>query len=75
MTKLLDQAVAKIRELPEADQDMAAEILFALAAKRDEPIELDDETRAAIREGLAEAERGEFVSDEDMEAFFARHRA
>ena len=49
MTKLLDQAVARIRELPESDQDMAAELLFALAAKRDEPIELDEETGAAVR--------------------------
>ena len=74
MTKLLDEAIAKIRELPEVDQDAAAEILLALAAKRDEPIQLDDETRAAIREGLAEAERGEFATDEEMKAFFARHR-
>jgi predicted transcriptional regulator len=26
-----------------------------------------------MREGLAEAERGEFVPDEEMEAFFARY--
>jgi predicted transcriptional regulator len=26
-----------------------------------------------IQEGLAQAQRGEFVTDEDMEAFFARH--
>ncbi len=28
---------------------------------------------ARIQEGLAQAERGEFVSDEEMEAFFARY--
>ncbi len=28
---------------------------------------------AHIQEGLAQAQRGEFVSDEEMEAFFARH--
>ena len=27
---------------------------------------------ARMREGLAEADRGEFVPDEEMEAFFAR---
>jgi hypothetical protein len=37
------------------------------------PVPLDDETRAAIREGSAQAERGEFVSDEEMTAFFNRH--
>jgi RHH-type rel operon transcriptional repressor/antitoxin RelB len=26
-----------------------------------------------IREGMAQAQRGEFVTDEDMEAFFARY--
>ena len=26
-----------------------------------------------IREGLAQAQRGEFISDEEMEAFFARY--
>jgi len=28
-----------------------------------------------IQEGLAQAERGEFMSDEEMEAFFARYGA
>lgn len=28
---------------------------------------------ARMREGLAEADRGEFVPDEEMEAFFARY--
>lgn len=28
---------------------------------------------ARIQEGLAQAQRGEFVSDEEMQAFFARY--
>jgi predicted transcriptional regulator len=28
---------------------------------------------ARIQEGLAQAQRGEFVTDEEMEAFFARY--
>ncbi len=73
MTKLLETAIAKLRELPEADQDEAAELLLSLAAKNTSPVRLDDVTRAAIREGVAQARRGEFVSDEDMAAFFKRH--
>ena len=73
MSKMLEEAVAKVRELPEADQDEAAEMLFSVAAKRAEPMTLDEETRAAIREGRDQARRGEFVSDEDMAAFFKRH--
>jgi predicted transcriptional regulator len=74
MTKLLEQAIEKIRGMPEADQDLAAEVLLSIVAKKDEPIPLDAETRAAIRQGIEQADRGEFVSDEEMEAFFARHR-
>jgi predicted transcriptional regulator len=73
MTKLLEDAIRKVRELPEADQDEAAEILLSLALKKGEPVRLDDETRAAIREGRDQARRGEFVSDEEMAAFFKRH--
>ena len=73
MTKLLEEAVAKVRELPEADQDEAAEMLLSVAARKAGPVALDEETRAAIREGREQAPRGEFVSDEDMAAFFKRH--
>jgi predicted transcriptional regulator len=73
MTKLLETAIAKLRELPEADQDEAAELLLLLAEKNAEPVKIDDETRAAIQEGVEQARRGEFVSDEDMAAFFKRH--
>ncbi len=72
MTKLLDVAINRIRELPDADQDEAAEILLAVAAKRTQPVHLDDETRAAVHEGRAQAERGQFVPDGDMARFFRR---
>jgi predicted transcriptional regulator len=73
MTKLLEEAIKKVRELPEADQDEAAEILLSVASRKGEPVRLDDETRAAIREGRDQARRGEFVNDEEMAAFFERH--
>jgi predicted transcriptional regulator len=75
MTKLLEQAIAKIRGMPESDQDLAADFLFALAEKHSPPEKLDAETRAAILEGLAQAERGEFVSDEEMAEFFRQRGA
>jgi hypothetical protein len=75
MTKILEQAIAKIREMPEADQELAADFLFALAEKHSEPEKLDADTRAAILEGLAQAERGEFVSDEEMAEFFRQRGA
>ncbi len=72
VTKMLEDAINKVRELPEAKQDEAAEMLLSVASKSGEPVRLDAETRAAIREGREQARRGEFVSDEDMTAFFKR---
>jgi hypothetical protein len=73
MTKLLQEAIERVLQLPEAVQDEAAEILLSVASKRAEPVYLDDETRKAVREGKAQASRGEFASDDEMAAFFKRH--
>ena len=73
MTKILEQAIARARELPEEDQDTLGAVMLAMA---DEGVgrvgDLDDETRAAIREGLEQARRGEFVPDEEIEALWKR---
>ena len=70
MIKVLEQAISKIRKLPEEKQRLAAELLEELAA--DETYVLSPEARAAVRQGLAEAERGEFASDEETEALLRR---
>jgi len=64
MSKLLERAIAKVRELPEEEQDAIAVALFSMAAADASAFPIDDQTRAAILEGLAQAERGEFVPDE-----------
>ena len=73
MTKLLDQAIAKVRELPEDEQDALALALLSMAERDASVFPLDDETRAAIREGLEQARRGEFVADEEIAALWKRH--
>lgn len=73
MTKLLEQAIAKVRELPEEEQDAIAVALFSMAHADASSFPVDEEARAAILEGLAEAERGEFVPDEEIEALWKRH--
>ena len=35
---------------------------------------LSDDERAAVRKGMEAARRGEFVSGEELEAFYRRHR-
>ena len=70
MTKKLEDAITKVRELPEDDQDMAADLLLSIMA---EPMPIDDEARSAIREGLDQARRGGFVPDEEIQALWKRH--
>jgi hypothetical protein len=43
---------------------------FAIERKHSGVYRLDDEERADIREGLAEIERGEVASDDDVRATF-----
>jgi predicted transcriptional regulator len=72
MTKLLEDAIAKVRGLPAEDQDAVAVAMLSMAEET--PVAaLDDETGAAIREGLEQARRGEFVPDEEIEALWRGH--
>ncbi len=59
MSTLLEKAFEKARELPEPDQDIAAAELLGVLADFPTPAE-----RAAIAEGRAQYERGEFVTHE-----------
>ena len=70
MTKLLEEAIRKVRELPEPQQDEAAAFLLMLAATRGKSVRLDEDTRAAVREGLRQPQRGEVASDEQIAALF-----
>ena len=73
MTKLLDQAIAKVRELPDEEQDSLARVLLSMAEMDASAFALDAATEAAIREGLAQAERGEFVADDVVAEANKRH--
>jgi hypothetical protein len=73
MTKLLERAIARARELPDADQDSVAVMLLSMTSEDPQLDPIDDATRAAILEGLGQARRGEFVPDEEIEALWKRH--
>jgi hypothetical protein len=64
MTKLLERAIDKIRELPTQDQDALANALLSIAGEDATIVAIDAETRPAVEQGLAEAEKGEFVPDD-----------
>jgi fructose-1,6-bisphosphatase/inositol monophosphatase family enzyme len=75
MTKLLEQAISKARELPADQQDVLAAVMLSVAAGDSPVSELDDRSREAIRAGLAQARRGEFIPDEEIEALWKRYGA
>ena len=74
MSKLLDNAIASIRDMSDDDQAEAAELLLSFASRNRGPIAVDEETRKAIEEGRQQARRGEFATEAEMSAFFRRHR-
>lgn len=71
MTKLLEEAVAQVRTLPEEEQDRAAEILFALAHERPD-YTLDAEQIEGIRHAVQQAGRGQFADDKRLRTIFGR---
>jgi predicted transcriptional regulator len=74
MTKdQINAVLERVRTWPEERQAHAAEVLLAMEAQDRGPLRVSDEEWAAIEEGNAQAERGEFVSDEEMAAFWKRH--
>ena len=72
MIKVLEQAIEKIKELPEDRQAYAAEVLEQIAAAGADVFQVPDDHRAAVLDGLEQARRGELVSDEEMAAVWKR---
>ena len=74
MTKLLEDALAAVRNLPPANQDDVARAMLRLSGMDDEPaVALSANERAAIAASKAAAERGEFASEEQVRATWAKH--
>jgi len=72
MTKVLDDAIEKVRRLPEDRQAYVAEVLEQIAAAGSDPFIVPESHRSAVLEGLREAAQGEFVSDEEMAALWKK---
>jgi hypothetical protein len=73
MTKLLDRAVEAARNLPPDAQDEIARLVLQLAGNEEPPIALTAEERAAIALSKEAAARGEFATDEQVRAAWAKH--
>jgi hypothetical protein len=72
MTKLLEEAVAKVRTLPEADQDIAAEFLLGFADPEAHRMQLSPEQIQDVEFAKEEARQGKFASTEKLNALWRR---
>lgn len=72
MTKLLQKAVEKLSALPEEKQDELARMLIDVAEQDLEPYDFTSSERVAVAEGMAQADRGEFASDEQVAGLWRR---
>lgn len=73
MTRLLEQALETVSTLPDEVQDEVARMLLQFAGIEQPPYELTPDELADIEASFAEAERGEFATDEEVRAMWAKH--
>ncbi|MET4260174.1 putative transcriptional regulator [Bradyrhizobium sp. S3.12.5] len=72
MTKVLEDVIEKVRRLPEDQQAYVAEVLEQIVANDGDLFIVPDEHHAAVLEGLEQAERGEFATDQEMAALWKK---
>jgi len=64
----------RISAWPKEAQAELVDAISAIESKYFGFYQLTDDERAAVREGLAQTARGEFVDDEAVASFFDRYR-
>jgi hypothetical protein len=73
MTSLLDRAVEAARNLTPEMQDEIARLVLRLFGGDGGPLVLTPEERAVIGESRAAAARGEFATESEVLAVWAKH--
>jgi len=73
MTELFERAVETVRGLLPAAQGEIARLVLQLAADEEPLVVLTADERAAIARSKAAAARGEFATDEQVRAVWAKH--
>jgi hypothetical protein len=72
-TKTLKDALEHAATWPREDQDELAEYAREIEARRTGIYTMSDDERISVGKGLAQADRGEFVSDELVAEADKRH--
>ncbi|MCX8253362.1 hypothetical protein RHAL1_03330 [Beijerinckiaceae bacterium RH AL1] len=73
MSELLERAVATLRALPADTQDEIASLVLSLAGADQQLVDLTPDDDAALARSEAAAARGEFATDDQIAAIWAKH--
>ena len=73
MTKLLDQAIERARTLPQQEQDDLALLVLQLTGADQATYRLSDDELAVLAPSLRQADVGEYASEEEVAAVWAKH--
>jgi predicted transcriptional regulator len=75
MNKMVESILERVADWPEEAQAELMQAVIDIEGRHLGVYHLSDDERAAVREGLAQAERGEFVPDDVVAAYFNKYRA
>jgi hypothetical protein len=73
MNKRLRQALELVKDWPDERQEDAARLLLAMQEQAHAKHPLDEEQRRRLDVSLAQIEKGELASDEEVRAVRAKH--
>jgi predicted transcriptional regulator len=73
-SKELQEILKRVETWPKAAQEQAVASLQALEHELLAPYELTEDDKRAINRGLEAARRGDFATEEEVEAVFAKFR-
>jgi predicted transcriptional regulator len=73
MNAKLQNLFERIAALPDELLGEIEQSIDEIERWRGDMFRLTDEERAAVRQGMEAARRGEFVTDEELAAFYRRH--
>jgi len=74
VAKVLKDILTRVESWPELAQEEAAASLQAIEQELREPYELTEADKKAIDRGLEAARKGEFATDREVDAVFAKYR-
>ncbi len=72
MAAAIKDLIDRLASWPVEDIQELDDYARVIEARRTGVYVMSDEERAAVQRGLEQARRGEFVSDEDVDAFWKR---